>query len=142
MAGVDELFPDATERPGVAMPAAPEAEPAGSRRIGILALVLGLFAVVFLLGALLTGIAVFVSILGSLGVGSGADGLDWVVAYELGSAVLAVLLGIGAVVVGALAARRHHGRRFGVAGAILGGAAVVFEFVIGVLLLVLAGGSA
>jgi len=140
MAGIDELFPDAQERPGVALPAAPGAEAAGSRRLGILALALGLFAVVCQLGALFTGIAVFVSVLGSLGVGSGADGLDWVVGYELASAVLALLLGVGAVIVGARAARRHHGRRFGIAGAILGGAVLMFEVVIGVLLVVTAAG--
>ena len=141
MSGLEELFPDAAERPGVAMPAAPEAEPPGSRRLGILALVLGLFAVVCQLGALLTGVAVFVSILGSLGAGSGADGLDWVVGYELGSAILGLLFGIAALVVGVLAVRRHHGRRFGIAGAILGAAALLFEIMIAVLLVVLASGT-
>ena len=63
MAGLDELFPDAAERPGVVVPGAPAAEPVGSRRLGILALVLGLFGAACQLGALLTGIAVFVSIL-------------------------------------------------------------------------------
>jgi len=136
MTGLDELFPDAAERPGVALPAAPQAEPRGSRRLGIFALALGLFAIVCQLGAVLTGVAVFVAILGSLGAGSGADGLDWVVAYELDSAILGLLLGIGAVVFGVLAARRHHGRRLGVAGAILGGSALAVDLVIGVLLVV------
>jgi|GEM_PF-2675922 len=140
MAGLEELFPDAQERPGVGLPAAQQAEPVGSRRLGILALVLGMLAVVCEVGALLTGIAVFVSILGSLGAGSGADGLDWVVGYELASAVTGLLLGIGAVVVGVRAARRHHGRRFGVAGTILGGAVLVFDVVLAVLLVVTAAG--
>ena len=140
MAGLDELFPDAAERPGVVLPPAPNGEPAGSRRLGIVALVLGAFAVVSELGALLTGIAVFVSILGSLGAGTGADGLDWVVGYELGSAIAGLLLGIGAVVIGVLAVRRRRGRSFGVAGAILGGAALVFQLVLGVLLAVLLAG--
>lgn len=140
MAGLDELFPDAAERPGVALPPAPPGEPAGSRRLGIVALILGAFALVSELGALLTGIAVFASILGSLGAGIGADGLDWVVGYELGSAIAGLLLGIGAVVIGVLAVRRRRGRSFGVAGAILGGAALVFELVLGVLLVVLESG--
>jgi hypothetical protein len=140
MAGLDELFPDAAERPGVALPPAPHGEPAGSRRLGIVALVLGAFALVSELGALLTGIAVFASILGSLGAGSGTDGLDWVVGYEWGSAIAGLLLGVTAVVIGVWAVRRRRGRRFGVAGAILGGAALLFEVVFGVLLLVLESG--
>jgi hypothetical protein len=137
MAGLDELFPDAAERPGVALPPTSRDEPVGSRRLGTVALVLGAFALVSELGALLTGIAVFVSILGSLGAGSGADGLDWVVGYELGSAIAGLLLGIGAIVIGVLAVRRRRGRSFGVAGAILGGAALVFELVLGVLVVAL-----
>lgn len=140
MAGIDELFPDARERPGVALPTAPGAEPAGSRRPGILALALGLFAVVCQVGAMLTGIAVFVSVLGSLGAGSGADGLDWVIGYESASAVLGLLLAMGAVILGVRAARRHHGRQFGVAGAILGGSVLVFDVVLGVLLVVVTAG--
>ena len=50
-----------------------------------------------------------------------------------------LLFGIGALVLGIRAARRHHGRRFAIAGAILGGAALAFEVVLGVLLLALAG---
>jgi len=136
MTGLDELFPDAAERPGVALPAAPQAEPRGSRRLGIFALALGLFAIVSQVGAVLTAIVVFVSLLSSLGAGLGPEGLDWVTGYERLSAILGLLLAIGAVVVGVLAARRHRGRRFGVAGAILGGSALLVDLVIGVLLVV------
>ena len=131
MTGLDELFPGADERPGVALPPPPQAEPRGSRRLGILALALGLFAIASQLGAVLTAIVVFLSLLSSLGAGLGPEGLDWVTGYELGSAIISPLLGLAALAVGVLAVRRRHGgRRFAVVGASLGGAAVVFGVVL------------
>jgi hypothetical protein len=73
--------------------------------------------------------------------GFAASGLDWVIGYEVASGIAAGLLGIGALAVGTIAARRRRGRGFGIAGAVLGGVTLFIELALVVLALVFAVGA-
>jgi hypothetical protein len=128
MSGVDELFAGADHPTPV-----PEVV-AGSRRPGMIALVLGLVAFALNVSAALTLAATVVSQFGDGSAPSGA--LDWVPAFLITALLAAAVCGLVALIIGVGAVRRHRGRGPGIAGGVLGALAIATDVTIAVIVVV------
>lgn len=131
MSGTDELFPDATQHPGIDMAAPTAADaPARSRRLGVVAWAIGSLAFVANVGGIATAIAVVLAVSQNLGDPAATPDVGWVIPYERAVIVGGFVLGIAAMILGVIAARQHRGRGFGILGAIVGGLAVATDLVV------------
>lgn len=132
MSGTDELFPDAAQLPGAAVPsAAPtpsagqQAAPRRRRGVGTAAFVLGLLAV---LGDVIGITVVFVTLVGAVtNLGETLTNVDNSLGAFLGVIVFeaivffgGILFAVLAVILGIVAAVRNRGRVLGVLGVIFG----------------------
>jgi len=147
MSGTDDLFPDAEQLPGAAVPPAPPAAPAPSaappteaprrRGIGTAAFILGLLAILgdivgiaialfTLLGAVTNLGQTLTNVDNSLGAFLGVIILEFLVFF--GGILFAVL----AVILGIVAAVRNRGRVLGVFGVIFGIAVLAAHTVLGI----------
>jgi hypothetical protein len=130
--GTDELFPGATEHPGVAAPvgtpppgAVAPVSPPIRRGLGVSALILGILAV---LGDLIGIVVAFIALAGAVThVGETLSNVDNSLGAFLGVIVLefvvfggGILFGLLAVVLGIIAAIRRRGRAAGIVGIVLG----------------------
>ncbi|MEO7722489.1 MAG: hypothetical protein ABIS08_11315 [Pseudolysinimonas sp.] len=139
MSGTDDLFPDATQHPGAAVPPPPPATPdlavtaPGSapavaprrRGLGAAAFVLGLLAV---LGDVIGFVVALFTLLGAVtNLGETLNNVDNSLGAFLGVIILefvvffgGILFALLAVILGIVAAARNRGRVLGVFGVIFG----------------------
>ena len=130
MTGLDELFLDPSEsREG--QPDGAIHRDAGSRKMGILALSLGLLAFVAQLGGIATAIALVGVLSQTLGDPSRQLGdIGWVIPYAVTVVIGGLVLGLAGMIVGVTAARRRRGPRFGLLGAVFGGIALTTDLLV------------
>lgn len=136
MSGTDDLFPDATQHPGAAVPPGasgplgagmerPSTVAPRRRGIGVAAFILGALA---LLGDLIGIIVAGVTLAGTFAnLGSQLTNIDNSLGSLIGVIVVeflvffgGVLFGLLAVIIGIVAAVRNRGRAFGIFGVIFG----------------------
>ncbi|MDP9027369.1 MAG: prominin family protein [Actinomycetota bacterium] len=142
MSGTDELFPDATQHPGVAVSPAVGGESAPLRRrraLGVAALILSLLAV---LGDLIGIVVAFVALAGAVtSVGDTLNNVDnslgtfiGVIVLEFAVYIGGVVFGLLAIVLGLIAAVGRRGCAAGIIGVVLGTIVVVTHVVLGLVI--------